>query len=260
MTRDNRLKANLLLKTAPRGAVLSVRWLKAQGISTKLAWWYVRSGWLDHLSDGAYKLAGDHVGWEGALYALQQQYQLPIHVGGKTALQLLGQAHYVTTHFSHQPLQLFSPQAVKLPRWIGAICFEEKFTLYATNLFSNLKEDNSGIVTREYNNLSIQHSSPERAALEACYLVDKAVTFEETVLLIEHLSRLRPHLVQTLLEGCRSIKIKRLFLYLAEHHQHPWVNDLKVEKLDLGKGKYTIAGGGRYNAKYQISVPNFKEG
>lgn len=254
MTRYNSLKINSLIKDIPRGLVLTSHWLKKQGISSKLAWWYVQSGWFERVADGAYKLAGDSVTWASALQALQEQCHLPVHVGGKTALQLLGKSHYVSAELTE--LQLFTSAVMKLPRWLHSNAFKETFKLYATPLFAGIDNVNSGLLSREYNNLQIQLSSPERAALEVCYLVPKAVSFEEASLLIENLSRLRPELVQSLLEACQSIRAKRLFLHLSEYHQHDWLKELNLEKVDLGKGKQVIAGGGVYNAKYKISVPN----
>ena len=51
------------------------------------------------------------------------------------------------------------------------------------------------------------------------------------------------------------MKAKRLFLYLSEYYQHAWFSELELTKIDLGKGKQSIAGGGTYDAKYKISVP-----
>ena len=39
--------------------------------------------------------AGDRVDWIGGVYALQQQLRLPIHIGGKTALEMQGYAHFL---------------------------------------------------------------------------------------------------------------------------------------------------------------------
>jgi len=259
MTRNNINKLNLLLRQAPKGVALSSRWLRAHNISSKLAWWYVQSGWLERLSDSAYKLAGDHVAWEGVLYALQQQYELQVHVGGKTALQLLGKSHYLASDFTRQSIQLFSPQGVRLPRWVMADCFTEKFVLYASKLFLDEPKQQLGLITKELDHLEIQLSAPERAILEACHLVDRALSFEEVALLVENLTRLRPKVVQGLLERCQSGKAKRLFLYLSEYYQHPWLDDLTLEEIELGKGKYTIAKGGVFDAKYKISIPKLKE-
>lgn len=40
--------------------------------------------------------------------------------------------------------------------------------------------------------------------------------------LMEGLNNLRPNQVQDLLEKCESVKVKRLFLYLAEKAGHEW--------------------------------------
>jgi hypothetical protein len=40
---------------------------------------------------------------------------------------------------------------------------------------------------------------------------------------MEGLNTLRPDLVQELLEKCSSVKVKRLFMHLAEQFQHPWL-------------------------------------
>ena len=75
------------------------------------------------------------------------------------------------------------------------------------------------------------------------------------LLLMENLTTLRPKVIQELLESCQSVKVKRLFLVLAEHVNHPWVKRLNVEKIDLGKGKRVVGKGGYYNPKYQLSLP-----
>lgn len=56
--------------TAPSGVVLTSAWLEAQGISSKLTWWYVHSGLLEKLGTNAYKKIGDHITWSGAISAL----------------------------------------------------------------------------------------------------------------------------------------------------------------------------------------------
>ncbi|MEM9242866.1 MAG: type IV toxin-antitoxin system AbiEi family antitoxin domain-containing protein [Pseudomonadota bacterium] len=259
MTRRNSLKINSLLKRIPRGMVLTPCLLKAKGISSKLAWWYVQSGWLARIDRGIYKLAGDSITWAGVLSTLSSEYPT-VHLGGKTALQVLGKSHYIAVNFIKQKLQLFSPAGVKLPRWVNTHSLEEKFQLHATSLFSGLEDEKLSLLNHKHDNLSIQVSAPERAALEVCYLVPKVINFQEAALLIENLLRLRPQLVQTLLESCQSIKVKRLFLYLSEYYQHTWLSELDLTKIELGKGKQLIAGGGVYDAKYKISVPNLGDG
>lgn len=257
MTRQNQSKTNLLLQRAPRGEILTTQWLRAQGISIKLAWWYVHSGWLNHLAKGAYFLAGDKVDWKGVLSTLRNQSRLPVYIGGKTALQLLGKGHYVTADLSKQ-LQLFAPSSTKLPQWVHHSLFKETFCFHPHALFQDTNNEALGVISRTYDNKEIAVSAPERAAIELCSLVPDEVTFQEASLLIEQLGRARPLLVQSLLESCQSFKAKRLFLYLSEYHHHAWLNDLNMDKISLGQGKRVIAGGGQYHPKYKISVPKLE--
>jgi len=260
MTRHSRKNINALQKVALRGTVLTSSWLKAHDVSSKLAWWYVKSGWFERVGDGAYKFAADRVTWMGAVHALQQQLKLDIHVGGKTALQLLGKSHYLSNDFSQQKIQLFSAPGNKLPAWFNkSECWPESFKLFSTSLFGEVSTDELGCIVREFEGMELRLSSPERAAIELCYLIPKVVSFEEAAQLIENLSRLRPDLMQELLQACQSIKAKRLVLFFAEFHQHKWLEQLNLKKIRLGKGKQVIAGGGHYDKKYRISVPKTRE-
>lgn len=72
---------------------------------------------------------------------------------------------------------------------------------------------------------------------------------------MEMLSILPPKNVQRLLEECRSVKVKRLFLFMAEKARHAWFEALDLDKVDLGSGKRVIAKGGVYDKKYQITIP-----
>ncbi len=73
--------------------------------------------------------------------------------------------------------------------------------------------------------------------------------------LIQGLNNLRPNHVQELLEQCTSVKVKRLFMYMAEKANHDWVNYINLEKIDLGKGKRSLVKNGVYIPKYRITVP-----
>ena len=72
---------------------------------------------------------------------------------------------------------------------------------------------------------------------------------------MESLVTLRPEIVQKLLEICRFVKVKRLFMYMGEKHKHPWVEKLDRSRVDLGRGKRRIVSGGELDPKYQITVP-----
>jgi hypothetical protein len=71
---------------------------------------------------------------------------------------------------------------------------------------------------------------------------------------MEGLTALRPRLVQTLLEHCASVKVKRLFMVLAERCNHAWVNKLDLSHVEFGKGKRMLLKGGRFDSEYRITV------
>ena len=81
---------------------------------------------------------------------------------------------------------------------------------------------------------------------------------DEADYIMEGLTSLRPSVLQELLESCKSIKTKRLFLYMADHHNHPWFKRLDLSSIPLGKGKREIIKGGKLDKKYQIVVPDLK--
>lgn len=221
------------------------------GFSYELLRKYEKSGWLDSLGYGAYKLHGDRVDWTGALWALQTQTRKKVHAGGKTALELLGYAHYLRQRATN--VYLFGPEKEALPLWFKRYDWGLTLKFSPVKLFSAAIEEGFS----EYRNgeLSIRISSPERAAMEMLYHVPGEQTFEEALLIMENLTTLRPALVQKLLEICNSIKVKRLFLYGAEKNGYPWVKRLDLANVALGSGKRVITKGGVLDNKYHITVP-----
>jgi hypothetical protein len=95
--------------------------------------------------------------------------------------------------------------------------------------------------------------------MEMLHLVQGKVGFDEAFLIMENLATLRSEMVQRLMVLCRSIKVKRLFMLMAEKHGHSWVSELDVSRLDLGKGKGMIIPKGHFDTKYRITVPLWGE-
>ncbi len=258
MTRENKRKLNHFMISAPSGVVLTSSWLKEHGISSKLTWWYVRTGLLERVGSKAYKKTGDKISWEGVLVTLQGQLCLSIHVGGKTALELIGRAHFIPTHGMHQII-LFTTHATKIPSWVLNTWDGAQFQNIKTSSLFKAADKELGIVEKSINGFTIKISAPERAIMEVLFLCDDKVALNEAFLLMQNLGQLRPSIVQQLLEQCHSIKVKRLFLFLAELSRHPWLIKLDLKKINLGHGKRVINGGGNYDAKYMLSLPEIKE-
>ena len=242
---------NVAKPDLPRGIVLTTSFLKKKGLTKQLLTYYQKTNWLNKIASGAYIMQKDEVDWLGGIYALQYQLGKDIHVGGRTALELQGYAHYITKTL--RLAVLWAPQGVTLPRWYLKRNWEKKILFKATNLFG--VDVISGFTQHSHKSFTVRISSPERAALEMVSMVPDAQGFDEAARIMESLMTLRPDVVQTLLQDCRSVKAKRLFLYMAEWAGHEWLVDLNMEKLDIGSGKRQIVAGGVLDRKFGITVP-----
>ncbi len=248
-----RTKINRLLRAWPQGTVAVSRWLEGQGAYQQLLHEYEKSGWVERIGQGAYIRAGDTVEWSGGLYALQEQMKLPVHAGAKTALQMQGYAHFLPLG-QGGTVTLFGNPGTRLPAWFSRYDWKARLRYVTTRLFAD--DPDAGLTTKTLGTWAVTLSAPERAMMEVLHLVPGKETFEEASLLMESLTTLRPRLVQSLLEQCRSVKVKRLFMFLAESHNHAWVKKLDLSQVNFGKGKRMIVRGGRFDAKYRITVPD----
>lgn len=196
--------------------------------------------------------------WPGAFYTLQTQLGLNVHPGGKTALEMKGYAHYLPA--GKRKIFLYGTQGLVLPTWFKGDQLGVEIDLIRTNLFPVASE--LGLTEFKENDLDLKISAPERAALEMLHLVPGKVGFDEALLVMENLATLRSEMVQDLLVMCRSVKVKRLFMFMAEKHGHSWVSELDVSRVDLGKGKRVIVPKGRFDTKHRITVPRdrYEEG
>jgi hypothetical protein len=248
-------KLNHLLSSWRENAIVTTKWLLQQGYSNQLLKKYCDNGWISKVGQGAYTKFHFRASWVGAIYALIHDLQLPVHLGGPTALELQGMGHNITFNFEQGSFYLFNNSRTKrnLPRW-----FRENFQNHIYAQYHLFKHEQN-LETQSIENLKLLVSSPEQAALELLALTPHAFDYEHAAHLIENLHFLRPELLQKLLQECTTIKVKRLFLYLAEKYQLPCFAHLKINQLDLGKGKRVIGLGGEYISTYQISVPKLAE-
>lgn len=104
------------------------------------------------------------------------------------------------------------------------------------------------------------HSTPERAFLELLNEIPDRETFHNADMVMEGLSTLSPIKLQSLLADCRNVKVKRLFFFFAERHQHAWLKRIDRKAIDFGRGKRMIAKGGRYDPDHLITVPGDLDG
>ncbi|MDH5731390.1 MAG: type IV toxin-antitoxin system AbiEi family antitoxin [Gammaproteobacteria bacterium] len=249
MSTNKESKLNYLLATQPVGTVLVSAWLTEHGYSLELQKRYRKSGWFESIGTGALIRRGDKVDVLGGLYALQQQLGLSAHVAAKTALSLQAKSHYL--EFSAKRLYLFGGKDENLPLWFKKYNWGVDVEYKKTSFLP----PELGLLEMNHKSFQVKISSPTRAIMECLYLAPKNLPLLEILELLQGLNNLRPASVQKLLEACSSVKVKRLFLYMAERAGHEWLNYLNLDNVNLGVGKRSLVKDGVYISKYQITVP-----
>lgn len=252
-TEKSKLKS--LLENWPMHTIVTTSWLLDHGYTYSNIQKYVTSNWIQHAGSGsgAYKRPYDTISWEGAIYGLQQQHPKTFYVGGKSALEKHGAAHYIT--FGETSLFLFTPVPQSCPYWIKDFLENNSNAIKFHHFYNKLLPPEVGLTTFDCGEFSIQIASRERAAFEMVELLGKHHTFGECRLVFENLSTLRPKLVQELLEKCTSVKAKRVFLFLSAKLNLPWMKYINETTIDLGEGARQLTSQGHYDAYYKITYP-----
>lgn len=243
-----------LLAVWKPGMVLSSSFLSQINIPPQTVYYLREQGILTPLGKGAYIKMADTPSWAGACTALQFQTELPLHVGGKSALQLLGVTQYQT--LGQPTLWLMAEKKFSLPAWFKNYSWDFSWYFSQVNLFGSCSE---ALEYKEIDGFCIQISKRERAILEMIYLIGKYHTFEEVEELFEGLITLDPKLLQQLLSHCTSIKVCRIFFYFAHKYQPIWLQNLDQSGINFGAGKRVVVKGGRFDSQYGITVPRGEE-
>lgn len=279
MGEQNHGKLNWLQLHLPEGLLVDAAWLQRHGYSSPLRVKYTSHRWLEQVARGVYRRPSadktDILRWQYAIISLQMLLDSSFAVGGRTALELQGFAHYLSANT--RQVHLYGTE--KPPGWASKLKLDAPLIFHnAERLFPLLapvaQKDNhaaagvagqgvgtetarAGLIRQTWGHWEwpLILSSPERAILELLDEVPNAETFHQADMLMEGLRNLSPRRLQTLLVECRSVKVKRLFLWFAERHNQPWLKGLDREAIDLGKGKRMLVRGGKLDPKYNITVP-----
>ena len=248
MSTNNVIKLKKLLDLHVPGTILLASWLDANGFSHDLQQRYRKSGWLESVGVGAFKRPNETVGWQGALYSLQKQASLPVYIGGPTALSILGFSHYIRT--GAETVYLFSQLNTRLPAWFKQYSWSETVSHVKTSFLS----EEIGIDEFQETQFPLMIASAERAIFECFYLTPEKLDIMEVYQIMSGLVNLRPGLLQKLLEGCSSVKVKRLFLYMAKKANHQWFQFLDLSSVTLGEGDRNVVSNGSYDSEFRITI------
>lgn len=243
-------KINELVLATPKGLVLLSSWLVSQGYPYELLQRYRNGGWLKPIGKGAMVKASDPLKLAGALSALQLQLKTNIHVGGRSALELNGNTHYL--HLDDSEIALFALGRTEIPHWLSNNQWDLNYRVFKQSIFVN---DQLGMTAFIDGEVEMNISSPTRAMMECLALTPKEFSIHEAYELMEGLATLRPTQVQELMESCKSIKVKRLFLYFAERAGHAWFKYIDQSKINLGSGNRSLTPNGKLVPKYKLVLP-----
>lgn len=239
----------------PDGQVVNRAWLQDRGYDRSRVDFYLLSHKLDRVGHGAYRRPGPPLKWEHYVYSLQE-LGIDLHVGGRSALDLLGYAHYLAIGGTKK-IELYSTHP--LPTWVKSIK-EFAFEHHKILCFDSL--DDSAFTTKAFGHWDWQLniSSMELALIELLCDVHDEADFSAADKYFESATSLRPKLINALLNKCTQVKAKRLFMWFAKRHNHAWFQDIDINNLDLGSGKRVIVKGGALDKEYQITVPREMSG
>jgi len=253
MSLQKKDKLNLLQALLPDGAVVSSQWLQKQGYSRQLIYKYVNNGWLSACGPGAYCRPATEVSWQGLVASWQNVSLNRWHVGGESALYLQGHAHYLPLG-GERHVHLYGRGAV--PGWVKGQLLDAVLVFHARRLFAE-DAQSAGLKswTSPIKKWPLMLSEPERAMLEILADVRDEFSFTHAAEMMMGLTTLRPGRVMDLLQSCTHIKARRLFLFLADYYQHPWLTKVDAGQLDLGSGKRSVVQGGKLDMSYLITVP-----
>lgn len=249
MSITNESKLNQLLQKIPSGALFLSSWMKKNNIQYSLQHRYINSMWLTPVGSGVMVRTGEKPTLNGAIFSLNTQLEKNISIGAMSALDILGYSQYVP--MGKKNVELFSSTGERLPSWFIKYDWGVNLRHFTTDCFGA----KTGIDIIKQGVFDILISSPERAFMECLYLAPQYYNLTDLYSVMESLSILQPTKVQHQLEVCRSFKVKRLFLYMAEKAKHSWFNELDLTNISLGSGKREIVKGGLYDNKYRITIP-----
>ena len=89
-------KIQQILEAASNESVLFGSWLSSLGLDARGQFAYMKSGWLDWISKGVYKIHGTEPSLLSTVSSYNKQLDKSCVVGAYIALELRGYSHYLS--------------------------------------------------------------------------------------------------------------------------------------------------------------------
>ena len=254
MARKGDIK-QVLREALPHGHVTTRQALRDAGLTVYQIDNLLKAKNILTVAPGVYRTPDTNVTWECVLASLQK-LPLEVSAGGLTSLAISGLQHYIAFSDTEQ-ITLFYQQ--KPPAWLHTILPSVQINIRnrakLLDPHSHLETLYWSVTTARQPSVSFVASRPELGLLESLLDVPESVSFEHVDFLMEGLSTLSPKRLHTALTHCKSVKVKRLFFWLAQRHQHSWAKRLDAGNYHLGAGKRVLAKPGKLDKTWLITVP-----
>ncbi|MDI4637156.1 MULTISPECIES: type IV toxin-antitoxin system AbiEi family antitoxin domain-containing protein [Halomonadaceae] len=262
MKAEKSQKLKRVLEAVPAGFLVDARWLTAQGLAYETFRDYVKRGWLERVSRGVFRRPApqgplsEPINWKTCLLSMQQIMGYGVHVGGTTALDQQGYAHYLRLGH-HATVWVYGDV---IPNWLVKLPLNAPVVTRRRSLFDDptlgVVSDSAAGESHLPWDWAMTISAPERAILEAMDELPDQESFHNLDMVFQSLTTLRPKLLTALLHSCNKVKVRRLFFVFADHHDHPWRKRLNPADFNLGSGDRALVSGGRIHPRYRIMVPD----
>ncbi|WP_455585383.1 type IV toxin-antitoxin system AbiEi family antitoxin domain-containing protein [Bacteroides sp.] len=240
-------KIDQLLRMGTKNGLYFSDWLKKKGYSDQLISKYRQSGWLTSLAKGVMYRTGDKLSAYAALSCFNNQLNKNLRIAAHSALEIYGFNHYVPMG---KPVVMVAYSKQSIPEWMTANFFDRTIRPFETNMFAAIHTSQVSV-----EGIDLLVSSPEQAFMECLLLVPERYNYMDLFYIMEQLTSLRAEIVQSLLETVKNIRVKRMFLYMAEKAGHYWFEMLNIEKINIGTSKLQLVENGTYISKYKITIP-----
>ncbi|MGB4407130.1 MAG: type IV toxin-antitoxin system AbiEi family antitoxin domain-containing protein [Sphaerochaeta sp.] len=234
----------------PEGLLVNRDWLSARGFTRSSIDYFIRAGKLDAVVHGIYRKPGPQLKWENVIYSLGQM-GIDVHVGHCSALRFHGYEHFLMLG-GVKELCVYC--AGKIPAWVDSVSDYSFKQIQRSPFPDDLRLGLEDIPFGAWD-WPIPYATTERAFIELMSTVTSEAEIEQAYLMLQGAATLRPTLLQQLLEECRQVKAKRLFLWIARELAHPWYGYIDQGGIDLGSGKRQIIVGGKLDEEFLITIP-----
>ena len=186
-------KINQLHRLLPEGLVVDTPWLEKHGYRRQWREKYVVQGWLEGVVRGVYQRPTGNVeqtiAWQRVVISLQRLLAKPVHVGGRSALELQGLTHYL--RFSGKPeIHLYAFGS--LPGWVERIPTDAQFVEHRADKLFDADAPGRARIAWGHWGWELDLSAPERALCELLDLLPSRETFHQADVLMESVRTLSP--------------------------------------------------------------------